>query len=346
MQEETKSVENEQSQAAFKPEDLIVDDRSKEQDEFDKAFDELFDESDGEDKSTEDHGSEGDGQTQEPAPKTEETTPTDDGQEPTVDGTDTARETPATGSEVNDGIDYRVRSEELAELLAKEQQRTSTWNGRIKAANAKAEAAESRVKELEAEINKLKTAAPAEKPAEDFGDEELDTFFEDFPEMKKPFEIMLKKAVGNHKVVKETTTKEPATDVMADAPGDDTITDGQKLFEETVGTAHPDWRYHITTGKLKAWIETQEDYIKPTLLSVYQSGTAQACIDLLTNYKKSTGLIADDGARTTTKSDPKADKQKKLDSLREVRSSSTKVDPTKSDKRNASFDDTAKEIGL
>jgi len=164
--------------------------------------------------------------------------------------------------------------------------------------------------------------------------------------MKKPFEIMLKKAVGNQKVVKETTTKETAEDVKADAPGDEPISDGQKIFEEAVGTAHPDWRYHISTGKLLAWIETQEDYIKPTLKSVYQSGTAQACIDLLTNYKKSTGLIADDGARTTTKSDPKADKKKKLDSLREVTSSPTKIDPGKTDKRHASFDDTAKEIGL
>ena len=55
-------------------------------------------------------------------------------------------------------------------------------------------------------------------------------------------------------------------------------------------TAHPD--YDAVIEKVPAWIKTQPTYLQPALQAVYDSGTTQDVLALVTDFKKATGVAA------------------------------------------------------
>jgi len=228
----------------------------------------------------------------------------------------------------DDGVDWKAKATELEAELAKEKQKTSSWNGRITAAN-------NRVKELEAEVAQLKASKPDEPAEDDKTKEVLEKFSDSFPELKEVVDVMLDKIDVVEKKVAPAAAVDPEPDShttddnnVPDTSHRDAILKEHKELDEIAGT-----------GVLSTWIEGKDDYIKPYLRKVYASGTAQEVITMITEFKKQTGWKSQlTGEADKTKED-------KLKTMLEVDSQSGgPVDNTGPDKDD--YEQGAKDAGL
>jgi hypothetical protein len=189
---------------------------------------------------------------------------------------------------------YEDRIKELEEQLAKETQRTASWDGRIKAANK-------RVKELEAENKKLTeqllelNSNKSSKSGDSQSDEEvMATFRETFPELVEVIDIMQRKI--DAKATAPTTPAKESTYVPDD---DDEEDEGEKLKAEmekvrqehlnTIRKAHPGMDEMVSTGVLKSWINTQPEYIQPHLNQIYKTGSSNQIIKMISEFVEQTG---------------------------------------------------------
>jgi hypothetical protein len=330
-----------------------LDQYQKEKEEFSDAMDEVFD-ADNEDKTDEEIIAEMD---------KKDADKSDVGGEPKKDLVDPAPESaPAASDSDADNLDGQVKpvtdtvddppdtieawknkAEELEAELAKERQKTSSWNGRITAANTK-------VKELEAKILELEAVGNIAKDSEDKAttesdNEVLERFRSDFPELSTAFDIMQKRIDGVTPAPAKAA--EPDTSTASTSSADnaaDTVKDAQaKVNAEhttSIRKVHPDLPEMVNTGVLLSWINKQPSYIRPTLETIYKSGTAEDVITMVTNFKDSSGwksqLKPADGKNKTA-----ADK---LNSMREVTSESHTPSGTEIDKND--YDQGAKDAGL
>jgi hypothetical protein len=64
-------------------------------------------------------------------------------------------------------------------------------------------------------------------------------------------------------------------------------------------TAHPDYESLRDSGKILGWIESQPKYLRGGLTAAYQNGAADDVIDLITRFKKETGLATRTTPKTT-----------------------------------------------
>jgi hypothetical protein len=246
---------------------------------------------------------------------------------------------PATTEKENltDVVELQAKVTALVEELAKEKQKTSSWNGRITAANK-------RVTDLEAELEtaKQKQAPSAEDAAAaakaqsttESDNEVLDRFRTDFPELSSAFDIMQKRIDG----VTTTPAKEDAAKPAEATPAEVKTT----IDEHTtaIRKVHPDLSEMVNTGVLLTWINKQPDFIRPTLTTIYTHGQAEDVINMVTEFKDKTSWKsqlskADD--KTTAAND-------KLNSMKEVNSETTTPDGKTVDKND--YDQGAKDAGF
>lgn len=194
---------------------------------------------------------------------------------------------------------------QLKSDLQKEQQKTSSWDGRIRAANDK-------VKSLEAEntrlTEQLSTKVAKEDNEQDQTDQEvMDTFKKTFPELVQVVDILEKKIVKTAPAKSEIKPEvKPDTAKEVPAAGDTkSSTDNGEHYTST-RKAHPDLDEAVGSGVLLTWINKQPDYIRPYLESVYYgkngNGSAQQVIDMTTEFKNKSGwksqISGDDPAKT------------------------------------------------
>jgi hypothetical protein len=250
-----------------------------------------------------------------------------------------------------DTTDWKLKCDELEAELKKERQRTSSWDGRIKAANKKA-------KELEAENASLKEqlakVQESSNDTEDQTDQEvMDKFKETFPELIEFADVM------QRKIDKRLPNTPVKVDPEPEDNGDQDATDNQSTTVDTgqsekqkqaaanehhrlTRKAHPDLDEAVSTGVLLTWINQQPDYIKDHLGEVYYGengkGSAQQVIDMVTNFKSKTGWKSQLPTGNKAKED-------KLQSMVANEGESTgPVDKTEKDKND--FAGAAKEAGL
>ena len=242
---------------------------------------------------------------------------------------------------VPDGTDlnWQEKAESLEAELAKERQKTSSWNGRITAANKRVKELEDKIVELNALI--AAKASTNDTAASDDSDQaKLDRFREDFPEMGDVLSILQQK-IDNVKPRDKVDTTESTDDVPYDGPTDtDTepvVTDHMKKITDV----HPDLGEMVNSGILLTWINKQPDYIQPALQTIYKTGSADQVIKMVTEFKEKTGWKSQLDQATD---DSGKKKQSKLDSMKEVDSESTGAPTGGPDKND--FAGTAKEIGL
>jgi len=247
------------------------------EEEYDSAFEDAMEDKDPVEKDSDDPGakkdeiSSGDGvqQKKEDDPKTDDSIFND-----TLDSgsdSDAGEESP----------EQRIASMELE--LATEKQRTSSWEGRIRAANKRADDAESQLND--------KSGSAADKggstPQGDDEDETvLSEFIEEFPSLEKPIKLMATK-IAREIVDKQMGEIKPTIDRVQD-------TAEQTAVDTHLGKitdAHPDWRKIHKSGVLTTWIEQQPKFMQPGLNVVLDKGSAEDIIELFTTYKKSSGQI-------------------------------------------------------
>jgi hypothetical protein len=259
---------------------------------------------------------------------------------PETDVTDGQGVTPATvvKEELPDTVEaWTTYAKALEDKLTKEKQKTSSWNGRITAANTK-------VKELEAELatvrGQIKTTeqTTTAKLATSSDNEVLDRFRNDFPELSNVVDIMQKRIDGvspaQAKAVEPTPTPAQAGDTT-DADADD---EEKEKHIAAIREVHSDLPEMVSSGVLLTWINQQPSYIRPTLETIYKSGKAEDVITMVTNFKEESGW--------KSQLKPAADTAaaEKLASMTEVKSQSQTPTGTVVDKDD--FDQGAKDAGL
>jgi hypothetical protein len=237
-----------------------------------------------------------------------------------------------------DGLQKRVTA--LEEELAKEKQKTSSWNGRITAANKRVSGLET---ELEAAKQKQApsaedAAAAAKATASTESDNAvLDRFRNDFPELSSAFDIMQKRIDG----VMTTPAKEAKPVVPAEHVGDAPVADEATNEHATaIRKVHSDLPEMVNTGVLLTWINQQPDFIRPTLQTIYDSGKAEDVINMVTEFKDKTGWKSQ-----LTKADDKTKAANdKLNSMKEVNSETSIPNGKTVDKND--YDQGAKDAGF
>jgi hypothetical protein len=257
-----------------------------------------------------------------------------------TDGTAVDNDTVPVTKVVEDPTDiggWKAKAEAAEAELAKEKQKTSSWNGRITAANK-------RVTDLEAELEtaKQKQAPSAEDAAAaakaqsttESDNEVLDRFRTDFPELSSAFDIMQKRIDG----VTTTPAKEDAAKPAEATPAEVKTT----IDEHTtaIRKVHPDLSEMVNTGVLLTWINQQPDFIRPTLETIYTHGKAEDVINMVTEFKDKTSWKS----QLSKADDKTAAANDKLNSMKEVNSETTTPDGKTVDKND--FDQGAKDAGF
>jgi hypothetical protein len=218
----------------------------------------------------------------------------------------------------------KVQLEEAKTKASKAEQKMSSWEGRIKAANK-------RVKELEAQLE----TADVKSASNDSDQEKIDKFRQDFPEFGEVLDVMDKRYKAN---TPDKETYDPDAPLDPVAQTDNTVVKSNEPTEhfKAIVKVHPDIDELTSSKVIVTWIRKQPDYIRPHLEKVYTKGSSDEVIKMVTEFKSQTGWKS----QTETAVDPK---QKKLQAMRQTDGSESpgpkNVDgPDKND-----FDGAAKE---
>lgn len=173
-------------------------------------------------------------------------------------------------------VDYRA-------LYEKEQQKTSSWDGRIRAANVRAEEAEKALALLKEEAPKGKEAVVV-PPDEGGNDGTLDDFFSEFPDLKTPLNTLIDSKVNARIATIEAALNEIKPTVSSLRKTVET--DNNAKHFNSIAAAHPDYAEIRDSGKLKAWVDSQPSILRGALETVLTSGTAKDVIEMYDTYKK------------------------------------------------------------
>lgn len=236
-----------------------------------------------------------------------------------------------------DTTDWKSKADELEAELKKERQRTSSWDGRIKAANQKVKDLEAEVKDLRA---KLDDKHVKEQETEDMSDKEkMDMFREAFPELTDVVDILEKKI--NKIAPKETPAKVEPEPVTPDPEPTDENSDEPSDHYRQVTKAHPELDEMVRTGVLLTWINKQPDYISGHLADIYygknNQGSSKQVIDMISEFKTKSGWKSQTARKTK-------DKDNKLQAMLETDKANPGTPTDGPDKND--FAGTAKSIGL
>ena len=235
---------------------------------------------------------------------------------------------------------YEDRITELEAQLSKETQRTASWDGRIKAANKK-------VKDLEAENKQLRDklledSSPGSSSDDQSDEEVMATFRKTFPELVEVIDIMQKKIDAKATSPTPTPAKETSYDADQDLMTDEEEykKEEARLHKEHIGrikATHKDLDEMIKSGALMQWINEQPDFIRPHLTNIYQSGSSEQIIKMLSEFKTKSGWKSQSQRQANSKQD-------KLNSMREAEGDSQ--GPTDNAPDPNDFAGAAKEAGL
>ena len=237
----------------------------------------------------------------------------------------------------------------LTEELKKERQRTSSWDGRIKAANEKAKKLEDENAQLREQV--LSFAKQQDNDDAKSDEEKLQVFREAFPELVDVVDIMEKKInkIKDTRVKDEQKTVKPeeestsTTEESNDAGQEDAKSSEPTDHYKTVTKAHPELDEMVGTGAVLTWLRKQPEFISEHLEDIYYArngqGTSTQVIKLLNEFKKSTGWKSQLAERSSAKK-----KHDKLTGMLESEGESPGLPKDGPDKND--FEGTAKAIGL
>jgi hypothetical protein len=208
--------------------------------------------------------------------------PPDQDDDPPATGKDADSDDPPKEPGEDDGdLDYK-------ELWEKERHRTRSWEGRIQAAERRAKEAEERAKALEESKSKGLGPDSGDTPegATPASDPELDEFFQEYPELVKPFEKLVSsrgEQIARKIVAEELQKITPKLSEMEERFQKDT----DRQHFDRIAAVHPDWEAEVESGKVTKWVDSQPPLLRPRFQQVMKSGSAEEAIELLNLYKQS-----------------------------------------------------------
>lgn len=246
--------------------------------EFDQEFDKIISSQSDETTTTDDQDD------QETPPSGQDDTESKSSTSTTDTTTDTTGENTNAPDKDSTGGDPDFKS-----LYEQEKQRTSSWEGRIKAANRRAE-------QLQQELDAAKkstsnqdkdTALPGSDDADLKKDEDLAAFFNDYPELEKPFLKLVEKkslAVARKIFDEKFAEIEPRLTNVTTRLDE---TDAERHFK-AIREKHSDFENLVTDGTMEQWIDKQPTLLQKRYREVAQNGTANEVIELFDLIKGTT----------------------------------------------------------
>lgn len=212
----------------------------------------------------------------------EPSTTEDEGDEPVItepeDDTSLFNNTPDPEDQQGDDTDWKAEATRLQEELDANNQKMKSWEGRIKAANKKADEATAEAqKKIEDKIANL----PEDESA-------LTEFLEEFPAFEKPIKLLAKSVASEivevqlSKVNQRLDSVEQTTQAVEDNLAEETSQNHMNAIQQ----AHPDWMELRDSGKLQNWINAQTPMIRDTLNNVVKQGTTEQVIEMFDMFKK------------------------------------------------------------
>jgi len=140
-----------------------------------------------------------------------------------------------------------------SQLTPEEEQRKRSWEGRLRA--------------KERELREERERLDAEKQSgqavdDDDGEDPVNTFREEYPEISEPVERMVRKELDER--------------------------DMRDRHFHTIREAHPDFQEVLSSDGFNDWQDRQPSYIQESINRVRQSGTASEAIELFDAYKAAT----------------------------------------------------------
>jgi len=316
-------------------------------DEFDNAFDDTENEELKElESDTSDNDAAEDDESDEfmqEADELEEDQAAGDGVDPGTQDTDDNTD----DNDQDSNSEGETLEEQLERLKAENEsltQKTKSWDGRL---SAKDRELEDLRQKLESNVDKA--TQKAEDGESDVSDEDVDEaeakleqFYEDFPALREPLEIISKR--NRQAAVQEATGKvdkvvEPFTKERAERE--------QREIDDHVNAindAHPDWQDVARSDEFSEFIDNLPYRKALEAKSTLNEGNAKEINDLLTSYKVDAGIIEDAGDTTQNDDSDKEltaaerRKAKALENAAAVKSSKANS-PKGGRGKSSSFDD-------
>lgn len=312
-------------------------------------------EKDAEDNSNDNHGDgSGDSDSANADTSTEGVAQSDNNTD--SDNTDAAGLNTDSASSSTDETDLQLRVDylenentQLKADLKKERQRTSSWDGRIKAANAKVKKLEEQNAKL---VEQLGSGSSTDSDENSSDEEIMAKFRETFPELVDIVELQQRRLAGFEDKIKaqdkgstdsheDLDDSDGSTDATDEAAASTVEATDMEKHMATIRESHSELDEILNTGVLLTWIHRQGPSVKPMLLDIYNGkngqGSASQVITMITNFKNKTGWVSQLEKTEKIKAD-------KLQALKESEGESpgpTKEGPDKND-----FDQGAKDAGL
>jgi len=208
----------------------------------------------------------------------------------------------------DDDGEQKTELELAQEEIKKLTHKMSSWEGRITAANKRADEAEQKLQDSTQDKDAGKKADLPE--GED--DEVIKDFIEEFPSLEKPIKAIAKKLAEKviDKKLKELQPKFEKIDQVEESVQSAAETDHFKVIKD----AHSDYQEIVKSGKLAAWIELQPSFLKKSLEAVASEGTAEEVVEMFDSYKRSTGVKSPSAKEKDKPSKKKADDLLAVDS--------------------------------
>lgn len=168
----------------------------------------------------------------------------------------------------------------------KEQQKTKSWNGRIRKERERAEQAEQKLKKtLEkstSDIDGDGTTSPEGDDADDAA-EAINEFTQEYPSLEKPIKAIAEKMAKTIIEAKLTELQPQLDKLNTRATVEDEAVNDDHF--SSIKVAHPDFEDIRDSGKLDSWLEKQESFVRYGFERVIKEGTADEIIDMFNRYK-------------------------------------------------------------
>ncbi|RMH45465.1 MAG: hypothetical protein D6694_04665 [Gammaproteobacteria bacterium] len=153
-------------------------------------------------------------------------------------------------------------------------QRYKSWEGRLKRREQELRELEQRLKEREAEIEASTSNQDKEDVLTDIGDDDIDAFLDEFPEMRGPLLKLIQQEV--QKAIGQVEQKvESVTEAQRRAEAEAHIA--------AISERHPDWREIVP--EIDAWIESLPYRDAQEFIRIKQGGTTAEVIAMLDRFK-------------------------------------------------------------
>lgn len=261
------------------------------EDEFDTAFEEAIseDEPQKKDSATEDDDGE-------PKAESDTDTPTEDDD---GDGSDSDGDSEGSQEEV----DWVSKFKEIEEENLKLTHKMKSWEGRITAANKRAEEAEQKLQTATQKSTQDKDSLPV---GDDEDEQVLKDFVDEFPSLEKPIKTI---AMRLAKKVVDSKLKELEPQLQRIQGLEQAVTEtAEEKHWNMIATAHADWKEIRDSGKLSQWIEAQPSFMRKSLEQVAAEGSAEEVVEMFDMYKESIGESKSTSTQRGSESPPKKKK--------------------------------------